>query len=453
VSVDRRPPAAQLPPPKAQTLARAVILQGGAVVATMAALGWVSPLIDLVVATSLAMGLVVGTPALCGWSAAVQGGVTLVGILAFAGTLPSALPSSPSLVGTLAALLVGGAVSTAVASGLSRQRLADLADRNRTVDRLRQAVAGMARRGGLVTIGVGANEPEVVANVDRIVADLDKAGLETEQLRAQFDKDLRREQEAGSQFVGQAAHEFRTPLSVIQTAAEALRLYAGRMSSHAQQARIANIEASVQQMGDLLRNALTFSKAEARQIKCERQAVDLRAMTQEVVRDVQANFGERNISISIRGSARLPQLDPSLTREILSNLLTNAVKYSPAGEPIEVEVITGPMDVHIRVTDHGIGISEEDLPYLFDPFRRGANVGDIPGTGLGLAITKRSIEVHGGSIKAESEPGEGTTFTVTLIERVEPGDRSLSRPDLQPGSGAREGGAHGGTRERGVAAG
>jgi signal transduction histidine kinase len=191
------------------------------------------------------------------------------------------------------------------------------------------------------------------------------------------------------------------------------------MSSHQQHVRLVKIEDSVAQMTDLLRNALTFSRADAGKIKVERQPVDLRAIAQEVGRDIQQNFGEHEIVVNVRGTARLPQLDPSLAREILINLLTNAAKYSPSGGPIEVDVFTGSTEVRIKVTDHGIGIAPADQEHVFEAFRRGANVGDIPGTGLGLAITKRAVETHGGSVTFESKVGVGTTFTVTLPERVE----------------------------------
>jgi hypothetical protein len=171
-------------------------------------------------------------------------------------------------------------------------------------------------------------------------------------------------------------------------------------------------------MSQLLHNSLSFSRLDGAKLKCERQPVDVRKLAQEVVEDVQSRFGAREIVLTVRGAARLPYLDPSLAREILSNLLTNAVKYSPGGEPVEVDAHVAADEVKFRVVDHGIGIPTADLPYIFDAFRRADNVGEIAGTGLGLAITKRAAEVHGGTITAESQPGQGTTFTVTLPERV-----------------------------------
>ena len=90
-------------------------------------------------------------------------------------------------------------------------------------------------------------------------------------------------------------------------------------------------------------------------------------------------------------------------------------------------MVTGATEVRIRVTDSGIGIAPADQAHIFEAFRRGANVADIPGTGLGLAITKRAVESHGGTITLESKLGAGTTFTVTMPERTESAEPLLAR--------------------------
>jgi signal transduction histidine kinase len=109
------------------------------------------------------------------------------------------------------------------------------------------------------------------------------------------------------------------------------------------------------------------------------------------------------------------RVDTKLLRRALTNLLTNAIKYSPEDKAIQVTLtLTDQCEAVIRVSDHGIGIPEEDIPRLFEPFHRAANVGKIHGTGLGLAIAKQAIELHGGRITVESAVGVGTTFTIYL---------------------------------------
>ena len=115
--------------------------------------------------------------------------------------------------------------------------------------------------------------------------------------------------------------------------------------------------------------------------------------------------------------------DPVRIERVLTNLLGNAIKYSPGGGPVSVRLdLEGASPdgaVVVQVQDHGEGIPESDLPHIFERFRRGENVsGRIPGTGLGLAGARQIVELHGGTICAESRVGEGTTFTVRLPIQV-----------------------------------
>jgi hypothetical protein len=107
-------------------------------------------------------------------------------------------------------------------------------------------------------------------------------------------------------------------------------------------------------------------------------------------------------------------IDQKLFWHLFNNLVGSAIKYSPVGSPVQVRLSSTDQAVHFEIQDQGIGILPEDLKDLFQPFRRGGNVGKLPGTGLGLAIAKRAIELHGGEITVESQVGQGTTFTVRL---------------------------------------
>jgi signal transduction histidine kinase len=228
-------------------------------------------------------------------------------------------------------------------------------------------------------------------------------------------------------FIGQAAHEFRTPLTVIQTAAEALKLYSGRMSSHAQHVRLVKIEDSVQQMTDLLRNALTFSRGRRRQDqggaparRSSRRGAGDRARPRHELR----RAPDRGLSARRRppatarpvARARDPDQPPDQRGQVFARRLPDRRRG---------------LHGHVRGADQGDRPRHRHLAGrpedIFDAFRRGANVGDIPGTGLGLAITKRAVETHGGSITVESKIGSGTTFTVTLPERAEAIQPGLSR--------------------------
>jgi signal transduction histidine kinase len=108
------------------------------------------------------------------------------------------------------------------------------------------------------------------------------------------------------------------------------------------------------------------------------------------------------------------KLDPALLRHILTNLLSNAYKYSPDGSPVWLSAEMDGDNLVLTVTDHGIGIPAEDVERIFEGFRRAGNVGDISGTGLGLSIVKHCVHTHGGSISVQSQPGQGTAFTARL---------------------------------------
>ena len=123
-------------------------------------------------------------------------------------------------------------------------------------------------------------------------------------------------------------------------------------------------------------------------------------------------------------------LDRKLMRQLISNLVSNAIKYSPAETVVRIQLSSRDAAVILTVSDQGIGIPEADLPHLFEPFHRAANVGTISGTGLGLVITREAVELHGGTITVESQQGVGTTFHVRIP--ISTGDNPLSLAEAAP---------------------
>jgi signal transduction histidine kinase len=224
--------------------------------------------------------------------------------------------------------------------------------------------------------------------------------------------------ELKTRFVAHASHEFRTPLAVITAAADVLRRYWGRMSAAQQTERLVKIQNSTRDMTELLENVLTFSHAE--NAKLERQPIDVLSFCREIAADLQSSGEQREVRCTADGLLESVSLDPKLFRQIVRNLVSNALKYSEG--PVEVAIARLSGCIRMRVSDHGIGIGPEDQSGLFEPFHRGRNVGRTPGTGLGLSITHRAVVAHGGTITVESAPGRGTTFTV-LLPNVEHGDR------------------------------
>ena len=216
-----------------------------------------------------------------------------------------------------------------------------------------------------------------------------------------------------TRFVAMASHEFRTPLAVILAASDTIRRYGPRMTHGQQDERLAKIATNVRFMTELLEDVLILGRAESGS-KLAPKTFDFGGLVRELCDEIRT--AQKGANIDLRGddTAGLVRLDPKLTRQILRNLVTNAVKYSPAGEAVTVAIDASDDGIRVAVTDRGIGIPVEDQGRLFEAFQRATNVGDIQGTGLGLAITKKAVDLMAGSIMVASAVGEGTTFRLTL---------------------------------------
>lgn len=239
----------------------------------------------------------------------------------------------------------------------------------------------------------------------------DRKQAETEILKA-----LAREKELSelkSRFVSMVSHEFRTPLTTIQSSAELLEYY--DWTAEERQIQFGQIKDAVHQMTQLLEDVLLIGKIEAGKLEPKPVVFDLVALCQEVLQEMQYQSPTPDsIAFIVTGEPQMVFLDPKLMRQILSNLLSNAVKYSPTSDPIELQVIYAADCVTLRVRDEGIGIPAEALDHLFEPFFRASNAETIQGTGLGLAIVKKCVELQNGHIWVESQVNVGTTFTITL---------------------------------------
>lgn len=236
--------------------------------------------------------------------------------------------------------------------------------------------------------------------------------------RAELERALEHERELGelkSRFVTMVSHEFRTPLGIIMSAVELVRHYSERLPEEEKERLLLEIRTSTKHMGDLMEQVLLLGRAEAGRVSCHPQPLDLEKAVGCVVAQTEASSGGKcPIVVATEGDCAHVSLDEALLRHILFNLLGNAVKYSPEDSVVTLRLSRRGSGVRIEVIDRGIGIPEKDLPHLFETFHRCSNVGEIPGTGLGLVIVKRCAELHGGTVEVESQPGQGTTFTVFL---------------------------------------
>jgi len=234
-----------------------------------------------------------------------------------------------------------------------------------------------------------------------------------------------------SRFVSMTSHEFRTPLTTIQSSAELLEHYY-QSNDERHLRHLKRIQTAVAHMTQMLNDILIIGEAEAGKLDFKPTPLDLIEFCRCLVEELQLSIKNKKMLVfnyqddCIRrpqnqeqwqmqelAPSPLPLLDEKLLRQILSNLLGNALKYSPIDGIVQFDLIRLDNTAIFKIKDNGIGIPLEDQSRLFEPFHRAANVGSIQGTGLGLAIVKQCVDLHRGEITVDSVAGS-TTFTVKL---------------------------------------
>ena len=207
------------------------------------------------------------------------------------------------------------------------------------------------------------------------------------------------------QLLADVAHELRTPLSVIQANLEALLdgLYP------IDEEHLRSVLEETRTMSRLLNDLQTLSTAEAGALTLHRESTTLRDLLDAAVRSFSAQATETGVRLETRVADALPDLEVDRLRvgEVLGNLLSNALRHTPAGGTITLAAVAVSGGVEVAVSDTGAGIPPDRLPHVFDRFSRAP---DSPGAGLGLAIARSLVEAHGGQIRAESTPA-GTTIS------------------------------------------
>ena len=253
------------------------------------------------------------------------------------------------------------------------------------------------------------SRPSIICSVH----DITSRKQAEQELRMALEKE-KEVNELKSRFVSMVSHEFRTPLSTILSSSEAVKMYKDRMPEEKQLQHLDRIYSQVKRMVSLLDDILVLSRAEAKGMVFAPTMTPLQAFCQDVVDDMQFIAQDHKIEFSYDGEQHPVPVDRELLRQILTNLFSNAIKYSPAGRRVWFDVVCSNSQALFRVRDEGIGIPEEDVPRMFEAFHRARNAGQVQGTGLGLAIIKRAVESHGGKISFVSQVNKGTTFTLTL---------------------------------------
>ncbi len=250
------------------------------------------------------------------------------------------------------------------------------------------------------------------------IRDRKQAEEQLRELEAHLREALAQEKELSelkSQIISTISHEYRTPLTTISSSTEMLERYRHRWDDDKQVKHFRRIQASIQHMTALVNDVLFINKAEFEKLEFQPAPLDLVTFFQEIVDELQSTLSDKHrLTFTSLGNCRECNFDAKLLRQILSNLISNAIKYSPKGGTVSIQLACEDNKVIFSCADEGIGIPPEDERKLFDSFSRASNVGMIGGTGLGLSIVKKCVELHSGEIAVESEVGVGTTFTVSL---------------------------------------
>jgi len=218
-----------------------------------------------------------------------------------------------------------------------------------------------------------------------------------------------------SRFISVISHEFRTPLTGINSSVQLFERYGDKWDAEKKHKFFNTIYNSIRFANLLLDDVAIIGKDGNGKTSYNPSLCLIEEVCQHAFDDIKAVFGNTLTINFLTSPEKIETLaDESLLRHILNNILSNAVKYSGAEKQIDFSVAIDKDEIIFTVTDHGIGIPEEDLKYLFEPFHRASNVDEIKGTGLGLAIVKRCVELHEGSIKIKSAVNEGTTVVVKI---------------------------------------
>lgn len=218
-----------------------------------------------------------------------------------------------------------------------------------------------------------------------------------------------------TRFISTISHEYRTPLTVILTSSYLVVKAFEENNRLLFDKHLGKIRYAVSHMTNMLGDVLTIGKSDAGHLKCNPVRFNLVECVKDIFEEIEVHNENKHLLVL---KSSLDEIfyntDEGLFRQIATNLITNAIKYSPENSDIEVQLLHSNSEVLFSVTDRGIGIPENEIKFIFEPFFRANNTTNTSGTGLGLSIVKRCSDAIGATLSVESKLGIGTTFTLKL---------------------------------------
>jgi PAS domain S-box-containing protein len=239
--------------------------------------------------------------------------------------------------------------------------------------------------------------------------------------------------QAKSQFLSRMSHELRTPLNAVLGFTQLLQIEARQSGQASQLAKLEHVRAAGDHLLSLINDVLDLSGLESGEIRLSLQAVDLGMLVRQSLPLLQSLADQHDVVIETRRAEGVARADPTRLRQVLINLLSNAIKYNRRGGRVVVETSAEGDEARLTVRDTGRGLTETQIAELFEPFNRfGVEHEGIEGTGIGLTIVKTLVDSMGGRIVVASEPGNGTTFEITLPVAVAPAAAAASAVETLP---------------------
>lgn len=218
-----------------------------------------------------------------------------------------------------------------------------------------------------------------------------------------------------SRFVSMASHEFRTPLSTIMSSVDLIARYSDGPQRDKVERHVSKIRGKVRELTTMLNDFLSLDKLEQGMVRCTASELDVVHLCIELVEELRnLTKSGQEIIYNHEGTERNVMQDRQMLAHLLSNLVSNAIKYSPENKRIELTTSVANGVLQITVSDEGMGIPLEDQQHLFERFFRASNAFTVQGTGLGLNIVRKYLDLMGGTIHFTSEPGKGSVFTAQL---------------------------------------
>jgi PAS domain S-box-containing protein len=268
-----------------------------------------------------------------------------------------------------------------------------------------------------VTFAIRKLNAELETKVEERTLILREALHELERSQQELNEALNKEKELNelkSRFVSMASHEFRTPLSTVLSSAALISKYTTSEEQERREKHTRRIKDSVKHLNDLLEDFLSLGKLEEGKISVNSDEINISEFIEDLVEEIRAILKTgQHIEVGNHSTGTFYS-DKKLLKNVMINLVSNAVKFSPENSSVHIGVTRTENGLKLCVADQGIGISEEDQQHLFTSFYRGKNVTNIQGTGLGLHIVKRYLDLLNASVQLTSKLEKGTTVCIEI---------------------------------------